>query len=722
VRRHARVCFAIAALASFFVFAGSASAEVPCVNAQIRDQQRASFLSDCRAYEMVSPADKNDNDVLGDEGRGRAAVGGGGLLFSSFGGFSKAEGVTGAPMYIASRDIQGWTTRPLLPKEDQNGRFTAVGKFEAVRDDLGTSVVRAGDPGLTPNAQPGTANAYLRDNGGAYSLLTPVGMQLGIGQIPQGFFAVAALGADNRVVFESSLKLTPDASVDKPDGVRFGVSPAGTNIYEYLNGELRLVSVLPDPDGAGPLDETAAPEGAYTGPGAVVESNKLGGATEEAYTEDMHVLSDDGSRIFWTDWEKQQIYVRIDRSRTVWVSRSQRSVPDPGGERPAVFRGATPDGRFVFFTSQAKLTDDSQAEPGSPELYRYDLQEESLEDLTPAPTAQALGVIGYSDDGQTVYFAAYAHLAPGSDTVPDETEAFTVRPKVYMWSHGTTSYVATVAGNENPASTDDRNWALYRDGAFKESRVSADGRYLLLRSDAYLSEQRNGIFERVPPQMFLYDSSDPDKGMRCVSCSPDGAIPIAAGVLGVPRQDGKLPALTPRLINPLLPGGRVVFTTTQSLLPADRNGKRDVYLWADDGQSLLSTGKSDSDSYFLDASGDGTDIFIATRERLVGADIDANVDAYDVRVGGGFEEPPAPLPPCTGEACQGSGGGARALSGIATSAVNSQGNLSQRKASRPRCAKNARPVKKRGQVRCMKKRQPKRSNAHAKPTATRRHG
>jgi len=68
---------------------------------------------------------------------------------------------------------------------------------------------------------------------------------------------------------------------------------------------------------------------------------------------------------------------------------------------------------------------------------------------------------------------------------------------------------------------------------------------------------------------------------------------------------------------------------------------------------LISSGRSESDSHFLDASPSGRDVFFSTDERLVRWDTDNNYDLYDARIGGGFQEPPAATPECVGEQCQG---------------------------------------------------------------------
>jgi hypothetical protein len=85
-------------------------------------------------------------------------------------------------------------------------------------------------------------------------------------------------------------------------------------------------------------------------------------------------------------------------------------------------------------------------------------------------------------------------------------------------------------------------------------------------------------------------------------------------------------------------------------VPEDSNGKIDTYEFdtATGQVHLLSSGTDTGDSYFMDASGAGDDVFILTRERLAGWDTDNNYDLYDVREPhaghpAGFPDPP-PVP------------------------------------------------------------------------------
>lgn len=74
-------------------------------------------------------------------------------------------------------------------------------------------------------------------------------------------------------------------------------------------------------------------------------------------------------------------------------------------------------------------------------------------------------------------------------------------------------------------------------------------------------------------------------------------------------------------------------------------------MWSAGELSLISTGKNVENSELVDASSDGRNVFFTTRERLVGADINNQVDVYDARVGGGFPEQEIPRE-CVGAECR----------------------------------------------------------------------
>ncbi|HSC21379.1 MAG TPA: hypothetical protein VLC07_06585, partial [Solirubrobacterales bacterium] len=100
-----------------FLLAGGSSASAACPNEAIREEQSATALPECRAYEKVSPDDKNGGDVVGDGSMVIAAVDGAGVAYSSRVGFGNAQGsgVVGQTQYLARRGASGWNTRAVTP-------------------------------------------------------------------------------------------------------------------------------------------------------------------------------------------------------------------------------------------------------------------------------------------------------------------------------------------------------------------------------------------------------------------------------------------------------------------------------------------------------------------------------------------------------------------------------------------------------------------------------
>jgi hypothetical protein len=90
---------------------------------------------------------------------------------------------------------------------------------------------------------------------------------------------------------------------------------------------------------------------------------------------------------------------------------------------------------------------------------------------------------------------------------------------------------------------------------------------------------------------------------------------------------------------------------------------------------LVSTGRGSEPAGFMDASPSGSDVFFATRQRLLPGDTDNLVDVYDARVGGGFAGPVATPAPCSGDTCQGAAAAAPPPSAPPSTAFLGSGNL-----------------------------------------------
>jgi hypothetical protein len=697
-----------------------ACAFVVCVMSAGWGSASATTLPDGRAYELVSPPVKHGADVMADSARTRAAADGSAISFASLGGFGDVRGTGIATEYLAERSTQsapgtnGWSVHAITPKQDP---LTLLGAFHAnepiwrgeFSPDLSMGIFRAWSPVTNEDANVvNVENLYrrtdLRTPGvGSYQLITSCPACGSPLPTPSPFALESALpklagaSADfNNVIFESHLALTADAD------------PGVTNLYEWADGTVRLAGVLPD------------------GTPAPISEAGQGQSNGSLYTP--NTISTDGSRIEFTvpasDGDKTgQLYQRIDGSSTLQVNASERTdcadnnpcsgapEPDPNGSQPAHYEGASTDGLRVFFTTSEQLTDDDTN--SATDLYMWDATAAAGHRLTrisvdhePADTpGNVLGVIGTSDDGHYVYFIAHGQLVAGAPVLgPVEG--------IYAWHDGSIAYVGEMTIDDTFADLP---------GAYGliplEARVTPDGRHLLFRSSSGVGllsahggvdyDQASHCSSGQCTELYVYSA---DSGaLACASCNPSGAPATKDAVVMVHTGTGAANT-TDHLTHPISDDGRwVFFSTAEALVPQDANGAVDAYEYdTQTGQvHLLTSGTDPSDSYFLDASADGRDAFVLTRQQLVGWDTDANYDLYDVRVGGGFPDPPPPAPTCAGDACQGSPSSSPSALLAPSTTFSGPGNVRGTATKhRPalKCRRGFVRRKVRGKVRCVKRR------------------
>jgi hypothetical protein len=585
-----RLRLSSATLAAMLLSALVASAaQAECPNEAVRQQQGSTALPDCRAYEMVSPAEKNGGDVA--EGPGHTAASGDAVAYASEIPFAEPQAGALQNTYIAQRGADGWRTRSISPPQaPAYDVFIASSEFRIFSPDLSEGIV---------------GNVDLNEPNELYDLSlqnTVSGSSRLLASIRDANGYVAGASTDlSHMVFETSDPLTPDS----PTGVE-------SNGYDATGGQLHLVTILPNGH--------PAPAGGVIGSGTL---NFFGSS--------LHAISDDGTRIYFT--AEGQLYVRIDNAETRQVSLPAPGVSDPAGTQHAVFQGASADGGVVFFTSTEKLTANAtaDAETGAADLYRYTLSSGELTDLSvQAGGGQVQGVLGMDGSGDHVYFVAYSQLVPGSGVA----EA----PNLYLWTPGAAlAYVTTLS----PA--DSELWTQHSQfySPSPNEQVSEENGVLLMLSQGRLTSFENN--EKAEAYLF-----DPASGLSCISCAAGGAPPAyGASFIGERFEMSKLTATDNLSAN----GSRAFFVTREALVPQDTNGQRDVYEWTAGAVHLISTGQDDSESEFASASPDGSNVFFTTHQRLAPQDIDTNTDLYDARVDGGFLQPrPAA---CTGTGCQG---------------------------------------------------------------------
>jgi hypothetical protein len=566
-------------------------------------------LSDGRSYVQVSPVLKNGAAAIGRVGNVVSSPVGDRVTFVGLDGFPGITGLSEYPTYMSSFSDEAWSTQSLVPA----GPLREV-TIKGYSPDLRYAVIET-DGVLAPGATAGNDNFYLYDTvAHTYTI---------IGVREPGEESQAALHlADGKpgcgcLLFETRRRLLPTATPEVPN-------PEVPNLYVWRNGTLTLV------------DEEHRPEGISAGP--------LGGARISSYTQ--NTLSEDGTRVTFSDEQTRQILMRIGTAAPITVSAPEEGAPgQPEVEPTATWRAETPDGRYVFFSSEARLTVDAKATPGHPDLYRFDADARHLEDITTGTPegANLIGTLGVSDDGSYAYLVATEALAPG---------AIVGQNNLYVWHSGTTSLVATLETNDADDWREQSTTNPGPSGGQRASRVNPAGTDAIFISRNALT----GYDTAAQPEIYHFDY--PTRSLVCVSCNPTRERASSATFLALSADKNGPQPLEQVLARNLTADGRnVFFSSEEALVPEDTNGRMDVYEWTQEGIGgsihLISTGRSQEQSYFGDASANGSDVFFFTAESLVGQDTDSIPDVYDARIGPGIpsQNPPTGPPPCGGADC-----------------------------------------------------------------------
>jgi hypothetical protein len=657
-------------------------------------------LPDRRAYELVSPPQKNGGQVFPANPHVsscpiheckpgsaynhfpmQSAPGGDGVVYEGS-AFSFDEGALIENEYISRRSDSGWQTVNLTPSRL---RSKGGGGYQAFSADLGLGALEQQARGLTPESPPEFSNLYTQPSAEPLSL-TPLLSEAPPNRSPSDVLAGKRLelsfggaSADfSRLFFSANDALTPEAQ---------GGPEAKVNLYESSAGELHLVNF--------------APGNASTLPEAVFGSGKLlrrGNANiPESFV--FHAISKDGSRAFWTSEEDGHLYVRED-GQTL-------EVPDPGScaaslkpEERTCFLSAAADGSRVLLSDGLLFDVESLAAP-------------------PVDLSQGKGgfqgLAGQSEDLSRAYFVDSAALTgEAQNEYGDKAQAG--KPNLYAWHEGTTTFIATLL--PGPGA---QVWELAP--VHRSASASPDGRWLAFLSEAPLTgfdnigscvvDSGTENFHPAPcAEAFLYRADTGE--LRCPSCNPTETAPHGPARLTQFTGGG---TMAPPSY--LTDSGRLFFDTQDSLSLFDTNGRvEDVYEFEPGGVGdcalakgcvrLVSPGRSGFDSNFLSMDPSGQNAFFTSRDQLVAADEDALIDLYDAREGGGFP-PEAPSGECQGEACLPSISPPKDL----TSASAGFRGPANPKAASKHCRKGRHKAKRKGRVRCVKSHHKRHHRAHS---------
>ncbi len=651
-------------------------------------------LADNRAWEMVSPADKNG---VGIESLPKE----GGLIQASEDGNSISYITTGpsesepegnrspaftqnlARRIVNSKGAPEWSSEEIAIHGPERAPGVAPGKQQEYlyfSPDLTQALVepvgrfQQSEPVLAPEASEKTI--YIRDNPKCLESIATCYQPLVTnandtaqprkpfggrnGEPATGLRFLGATSELEHVVLSSEVPLTSEATAQE------------RNLYEWskATGQLQLVNVLPE--------SRSAPLAAIT----------LG--TGEMRRD---AISSDGSHVVWTAEEKTvthvspHLYTRDMSTGTTRQVDAPKAGAELGEHEQVEFQSASANGSRVFFTDEQRLTPESSSPDiaEKTDLYVYEVGSGKLTDLTHARSGEPAGVqglvLGNSAEGTIAYFVADGVLSenenayhekatPGrcvqaqGERIPGATcNLYVVRYNGSTWE--APSFIARLSNQDFP------DWGAIsrQDLGEVSASVSPNGRYLAFMSQRSLTGYDNQAINPAAggaraEEVYLYD--DEAHTFTCASCKATGERPnavldtkesgeglglvvdrpeawenvwLAGSIPGSTQIEGQEAQYQSRY---LANTGRLYFDSADALVPADENGKEDVYELEQAGEgtcqnasgcvNLLSSGTSAQESAFIDANTSGSDVFFVTSAQLVPSDKDTNFDVYDARV------------------------------------------------------------------------------------------
>jgi hypothetical protein len=664
--------------------APTALASEACPNEQIRRESNINpatgqpydlSLPECRAYEMVSPLEKQAHRAEPTNTGVPVAPDGNVIGFQSEGAFAEPGNVptTTAPLveYLSKRTPSGWITEGIPAPANLIAFPTLSGLSADFAPDLTSEEISCGKAVTEGGGLTNTYRCAFRDAEGTWET-TPTYTNIEGNETPETLYPYLGSSADNSRIFiqlESPL-LPGEPQVDSSGGI-YEISGVGTP-----TPQLRLVTV--SNDGQALVNGNEGPLF-----GDQRESPAVKGT---AY----HAISESGETLFFTATPPegvQTVYARVGARETVAVSDPSPAecTTCEASEQSATYQGASANGEKVFFTTTQQLLNADTDK--TTDLYEYDFAADAghhliqlsgggLGDLTPGSGAGVQGVVRTSSDGSHVYFVATGVLT----SLPNSLDQFAQSGADNLYGvntdTGETKFVGemcsdhelsgSLSDSQCPTTYSDAALWGEEDDATRDAQTTPDGDYFVFSTYAHLAA---GEDQNEAQAVYRYDFdtgevawiSHAASGYTVIANAGKGeasnvVIAPLYGRFGGERDTNDFN----RAISE--DGEYIIFTTAEKLQADDTNGASDIYLWHHGTVSMVSDGESPvgvdllqtGGSAYAALSASGSDIFFFTTTQLVGQDSDVLQDLYDARVNGGFAAP-AVAPSCTdGEwTCQG---------------------------------------------------------------------
>ncbi len=628
-------------------------------------------LPDDRGWELVSPPEKLGAliEPIAETGVVQAAAGGQAISYlANAPTEAQPQGYSNEVQVLSRRGHASWSSLDIaIPHTSPTGLANGPGpEYKFFDRELQLAAVQPfGEfvPQLSEEASEPTAYLHDLTEGCANRCFRPlVTAKAGVANVPEGtrFGEVGSCPKSNHIACGPEfLGASEDlAHVELRSKAPLSSGAIEEGLYEWSGGLLSPTSVLEGGEPAPP-------------------PNGLG---DEAQGAARRAISSDGTRVVWEN--PQGLYLRDSaREETVQIDKAEACGGCQSGG--GVFQIASADDSRIFFTDTRKLSADSGAAENKQDLYecavliRAGKLACALRDLTPMrenasheeEAAEVQGsVLGASEDGSYLYFVAKSVQSEAENARGQH--AIAGQPNLYLRHGEASEFVATLAEG------DETDWdEPPRSLRSQPTRVSSDGRFLELMSEAELTEYDNRDVSSGKPaaEVYLYDAAS--RRLSCASCDPSGGRPVGVeyakleptdgGLVGGPRGiwperalvAANVPGWTAMQLTKfrhqpryLTDEGRLFFNSANALVAQDTNGTQDVYEYEPPGVgscseasetyvarsggcvALISSGTSPLESAFLDASESGNDVFFLTAARLSAIDTDSSLDVYDAHV------------------------------------------------------------------------------------------
>jgi hypothetical protein len=714
-----------------------------CPNALVRQQTGASYLPDCRAYELVSPPNAG-NTVINSFSGPKSAYATNPSRLAYVGMFAPLP-VDGDPpnsqdLYMSTRTATGWITdhvgKPATEVFYIGGHPGPAGIagywFMGARVSPQMDRMMMWDLGNPEVLPPSHSNApYIFGPDGSI-----------IEHWPTNLASVPGGEEFNAQVYE--MLASPDLrhfffSSDIP----FITGAPATAIYHNDTVAKTIEVVSKDPNGA-----------------------DFSGYPIESSVDGSRLLMANGKPPFCADLPCSlppfELYMRVG-SQTYEVTKGHKGT----------YSGMTEDGSKVFFFS------DEPVAPGetdtSTDLYMWEASTDSVTRLSAGAggtgdTDECLPVEGWTTDcgiepvfryqqecggytsihdncGQATpkpnfvngYFN-YQTAARGGHAGDDsywasengdiyfyspeklvgEGQGAEGMPNLYVFRNGQLQFVATL--DVDPVCRAEEGLAgdtYCAEGPIGRFQVTPDGEFAAFSATTRLTAYDNKGFEEI------YRYRPDENSLICVSCLPTGEPPTRPVDAS---QNGRF----------ITDDGRTFFSTIDPLQANDTNKAQDVYEYVDGKPQLITQGTGSttealcpscglgqfSGPGLIGVSANGLDVYFGTYDVLVPQDHNGgNLKIYDARTSGGFVNASVPAPCQAADECHGGSSPAPApVIGGTEVNLGGQGNVREAQ-RRNRKAQRKRRAALQRKRRAQRKRQARqRKRARSRRAAIRRAG